>query len=127
MDIIGDMLTKVRNALMRGHQKVDVRKTNLIEDVLEILKKEGYILDFKPSRQSKYNFQVELKYYDEKPVIAGLKRISKLSRRIYVGKDTIPSVYNNHGIAVISTSKGVLTDKEARSMGVGGEVICYVW
>ena len=127
MDIIGNALTKIRNALMRGHPFVDVQKTNLVEDILEIMKREGYIEDFKSSDNSKYGYTVALKYHNGKPAVDGLKRVSKLSRRLYVGKDKIPSVYNNYGIAIISTSKGVLTDKEARSLGVGGEVLCYIW
>jgi small subunit ribosomal protein S8 len=127
MDIIGNALTKIRNALMRGHPFVDVQKTNLVEDILEIMKREGYIEDFKSSDKSKYGYTVALKYHNGKPAVDGLKRVSKLSRRLYVGKDKIPSVYNNYGIAIISTSKGVLTDKEARSLGVGGEVLCYIW
>ncbi len=127
MDVIGDALTKIRNAGMRKHEQVNVKKTNLIESILRILKNEGYILDYKDAQKDKYSFTVNLKYNNGKFVIEGLKRISLLSRRIYSGKKSIPSVYNNYGISIISTSKGVLTDKEARSLGVGGEVLCYIW
>lgn len=128
MDIIADSLTKIRNALMRKHKNVDVKKTNFVENVLKIMEKEGYISGFGDSKRSKNSIEVTLKYTEDgKPAIAGLKKISKLSRRLYSKKKEVPSVYNNYGIAVISTSKGVLTDKEARAIGVGGEVICYIW
>ena len=127
MDKIADMLTKIRNAGVRKIPAVDVAKNNLIEDVLKILKKEGYIFDYTQCKDSQYKFTVTLKYHNGRHVIAGLRRTSHLSRRVYVTKETIPSVYNNMGVAVLTTSKGVLTDKEARAIGVGGEVICTVW
>lgn len=126
MDIIADSLTKIRNAAMRKLSKTTVKKTKLIEELLKIMKREGYIDSYKDSSDS-YTLDVYLKYIDDKCVIDNLKRVSKLSRRIYVGKDSIPSVYNNYGIAILTTSKGVITDKEARSLGVGGEVLCYIW
>jgi len=126
MDIIADSLTKIRNAIMRSLPKTTVKKTKLIEELLKIMKREGYIENYKDSDQL-YMIDITLKYINGKSVIDDLKRISKLSRRVYVGKKSIPRVYNNFGIAILTTSKGVITDKEARSLGVGGEVLCYVW
>jgi small subunit ribosomal protein S8 len=126
MDIIADSLTKIRNATMRSLPKTSVKKTKLIEELLKIMKREGYIEEFKDSAQP-FMIDVTLKYINEKSVIDSLKRVSKLSRRVYVGKDKLPRVYNNYGIAILTTSKGVITDKEARSLGVGGEVLCYIW
>lgn len=126
MDIIADTLTKIRNAAMRKLSKTTVKKTKLIEELLKIMKREGYIDSYKGSSDP-YTLDVYLKYINDKCVIDDLKRISKLSRRVYVSKDSIPSVYNNYGIAILTTSKGVITDKEARSLGVGGEVLCYIW
>lgn len=126
MDIIADSLTKIRNAAMRKLSKTTVKKTKLIEELLKIMKREGYIDSYKDSSDP-YTLDVYLKYINDKCVIDDLKRVSKLSRRVYVGKDSIPSVYNNYGIAILTTSKGVITDKEAHSLGVGGEVLCYIW
>ncbi|MGC8764632.1 MAG: 30S ribosomal protein S8 [Brevinematia bacterium] len=127
MDVIADTLVRIKNALKRKFSSVDVRQSTLIKNLLEIMKREGYIEDFSTSSENKYFFTVKLKYYNGKPVISGLKRISKLGKRVYVSFKNITSVYNNLGIAIISTSKGVMTDREARELGVGGEVICYVW
>lgn len=127
MDIVADSLTKIRNALLRKLKSTTVKKNKVVERVLYIMKDEGYILDFKQNRKSPYHFDVLLKYYNDKPVVSGIKKVSKLSRRVYAGSDKIPAVFNNHGIAILSTSKGVMTGKEAASLKVGGEVICYVW
>ncbi|MEJ5283825.1 MAG: 30S ribosomal protein S8 [Brevinematia bacterium] len=127
MDIIADALTRIRNAVARKFADVDVKKSGLVKNILDIMKKEGFIEDFVVSEKSPYFYTVKLKYYNGKSVITGIKRISKLGRRIYVSHKNLPRVYNNFGIAIVSTSKGVLTDKEARELGVGGEVICYIW
>lgn len=128
MDIIADSLTKIRNAIMRKQKTVEVKKTGFLDNILTILQREGYILGFEPNNKNKYSYIVKLKYTEKgSPAILGLEKVSKGSRRVYVGKKSIPSVYNNYGIAIVSTSKGVLTDKEARSIGVGGEVICTIW
>ncbi len=128
MDNIANALTKIRNALMRKIPTVDIKKSNIVDNVLSIMKREGYITDYKQSQKNPYHFEVELKYTkDGKPVIDGIERISKGSRRVYVGKEAIRSVYNNYGIAIITTSKGVMTDKEARAIGVGGEIVCNIW
>ncbi len=127
MDIVADTLSKLKNSISRKAARVDVKKAGLIGDILSVMKKEGYIIDFKDSSESKYSYTVSLKYVNGKPAVMGFKRISKLSRRVYSSVDSLPRVFNNFGIALITTSKGVLTDKEARSLGVGGEVLCYIW
>lgn len=127
MDIIADSLTKIRNALIRKMPVVDVKKSGVVEDILNLMKREGYINDYKQSENSPYSFSISLKYVNGKSSLVGMKRVSKLSRRQYAGVDALPRVNNNYGVAVISTSKGVVTDKEACALGVGGEILCYIW
>lgn len=127
MDIIANFLTKIRNSLVRRVDRVIVAKSGIVGNILNVMKKEGYISDFKDSPDSVFKYIVFLKTMNGKPVISGLERISKLSKRIYVNSDNIPVVFNNLGISVISTSKGVLSDKEARALKIGGEVICHIW
>ena len=126
MDVIANSLTKIRNAVTRKAVKTEVIKSGVVENILKVMKREGYISDYKNSEDNPYSYSIQLKYVKGKSSIAGLKRISKLSRRIYSTVDKLPTVYNNYGISVISTSKGVLTDKEAKALGVGGEVLCYI-
>jgi len=127
-DPIADMLTVIRNGLMIKKEKVDVPASKTGKAILEILKKAEYIEDFKLIDDKKQGLlRVYLKYISGRPAIAGLKRISKLGLRIYVKADKVPRVLRGRGLAVISTSQGMLTDEEARSNKVGGEVICYVW
>ena len=128
-DPIADMLTRIRNANSVGKSRVDIPASNIKNNIGELLKDEGFISDVKLVERKPQNMiRVYLKYgkNDEK-VITGIKRISKPGLRVYVNKDEIPRVLGGLGIAVISTSQGVLTDKEARKEGVGGEVLCYVW
>jgi len=127
MDIIANTLTKVRNALTRKLAKVDVVKSGMVENILKVMKREGYIVDFKDSEANGFSYTVTLKYVQGKPAIQGLQRVSRLSLRVYSNAEKIPMVMNNYGVAVISTSKGVLTDKEAKALNVGGEVICTIW
>ncbi|MEG0509613.1 MAG: 30S ribosomal protein S8, partial [Eubacterium sp.] len=124
-----DMLTRIRNANNAGHKAVEMPASKEKKAIAEILMGEGYINKVDYIEDDKQGIiKVTLKYGEDKSrVIAGLKRISKPGLRVYVGKDEIPKVLNGLGIAIISTSKGVLTDKEARRAGAGGEVICYVW
>jgi len=128
-DPIADMLTRIRNANKMRHVKVEMPASRLKADILSVLKKEGFIVDFttvKDSAQGK--IVVTLKYTSLKErVIKGLKRISKPGLRVYVSVDDLPKVLNGLGIALISTSKGILTDREARLAQVGGEVLAYVW
>lgn len=129
-DPIADMLTHTRNANMANKDSVEIPASNLKEEIAKILKEEGFIKDY--DRRSEDNGQGKLKLYlkygrnDEK-VITGLKRISKPGLRVYADKDEIPKVLGGLGVAIISTSHGVVTDKKARKEGIGGEVICYVW
>lgn len=128
-DPIADFLTRIRNAHAAGHRWVDVPASNLKKRIALILKHERFIRDFIIIEDGKQGIiRLFLKYTkDGQPVIAGLKRISKPGRRIYVPADKVPRVLGGLGIAILSTSKGVITDKVARKENVGGEVLCYVW
>jgi small subunit ribosomal protein S8 len=129
-DTIADMVTRLRNANLVRHQIVQVLSTKLTIVIAKILKEEGYISDFEEFEENgkKYIF-ICLKYFGEnrKPIITTIKRISKPGLRIYVTKKNLPIVLGNLGIAIISTSKGMMTNQKARSLGIGGEVICYIW
>ena len=128
-DPIADMLTRIRNANSSKHKTVDVPASNIKLGIAEILFKEGYIKSFEEIKDDNQGIiRITLKY-DEKGtrVIDGLRRISKPGLRVYVSKEDLPQVLNGLGIAIISTSKGLKTDKEARQLGVGGEVLAYVW
>lgn len=127
-DPIADMLTRIRNANKMRHPKVNIPASRLKADVLEILKREGFIKDFVTTKSNKPEIIVTLKYTTtNERVIKGLKRISKPGLRVYAQVDQLPKVLNGLGIALISTSKGILTDREARLAQVGGEVLAYVW
>ena len=129
MDIVSDCLTRIRNGLMGNLSTVELLYSKQIMSILRVLKEEGYILDFveKDIRKGIKKIEVSLKYYDTKPVIKEIKRISKPSLRVYSNVADIPVVYNGLGIAILSTSKGILSDFEARQKNIGGEVICYVF
>jgi len=122
-------LTRIRNALQAEKTDVLVPASKLKIEIARILRKEGYINDFQYIEDGKQGIlKLFLKYTPEgEPVISGLKRVSKPGGRVYVPKDRIPRVLNGLGIAILSTSKGVLTDREARRLGVGGELLCYIW
>jgi len=128
-DPIADMLTRIRNANSAKHATVTIPSSNIKKAIAEILLEEGYIKDFKCIDDDKQGMiEVTLKYgEDDSRVIAGIKRISKPGLRIYASKEEVPKVLNGLGIAILSTSKGIMTDKKARQNNVGGEVICYVW
>lgn len=127
-DPIADMLTRIRNAHQARKETVDIPTSKLIGRILEIFKSDGYIEDFRPMKDNiQGTFKVYLKYEGKKPVIMGLKRISKSGLRIYKTSDDLPRVLNGLGMAVISTSKGVMADRDARKMKVGGEVLCHIW
>ncbi len=128
-DIIADMLTRIRNANQMRYETVEVLGSKITLGIAEILKREGYIADFKYEKNIKGDkLELTLKYGDKKErVITGLKRISKSGLRVYAKRDEIPRVLNGLGIAIISTSKGLMTDKEAREAGLGGEVLAYIW
>ncbi len=132
-DTIADMLTRIRNANQMRYEEVRVPSSKIKAEIARILKEEGFIKDFK-IEDSKENSTVQdtivltLKYTDKKErVITGLKRISKPGLRVYAKNDEIPQVLNGLGIAIISTSKGIMTDKEARKENIGGEVLAYIW
>lgn len=128
-DPIADMLTRIRNANLVRHEKVEVPASKMKRAIAEILKNEGYIRDAEYIQDGPQGtIRLFLKYgKNNERVITGLKRISKPGRRVYVGHADLPRVLGGLGIAIISTSKGIMTDREARKLGVGGEVICYVW
>ena len=128
-DPIADMLTRIRNANSIGKDRVDIPASKVKTSIGELLKDEGFINDVKLVERKPQNMiRVYLKYGDnDEKVISGIKRISKPGLRVYVGSDELPQVLGGLGIAVISTSQGVMSDKEAREKGIGGEVLCYVW
>ena len=128
-DIIADMLTRMRNANQMKYETVEVLGSKMTLGIAEILKREGYINDFKYENDTKGDkLTLTLKYGEKKErVIQGLKRISKSGLRVYAKADEIPQVLNGLGIAIISTSKGLMTDKEAREARLGGEVLAYIW
>lgn len=128
-DPIADMLTRIRNAGSSKHKTVDIPASNMKRAIADILFKEGYIKSYEEiSDETQGIIRVTLKYDENgKKVISGLKRISKPGLRVYASKDELPKVLNGLGIALISTSKGIMTDKEARQNGIGGEVLAYIW
>lgn len=128
-DPIADFLTCIRNSLHAKKRHVDIPSSNMKRAIAEVLHKERFIRGFKVIEDSKQNvIRVYLKYAsNEKPVIRGIKRISTPGRRVYVGKDELPRVLGGLGTAVISTTRGIVTDREARQQGLGGEVICHIW
>lgn len=128
-DPIADFLTRIRNANMAKHDSVEIPASNIKKSLTEILKQEGFIRDYEVTEDGKQGvIKITLKYGPNgERVISGLKRISKPGLRNYVSADNLPKVLNGLGIAIISTSAGILTDKEAREKNVGGEVIAYVW
>ena len=128
-DPIADMLTRIRNANVVKHETVDVPASNMKKELARILLEEGFVRGYDVIEDGKQGIiRIQLKYGQSgERVISGLKRISKPGRRVYAANHEIPKVLNGLGISVISTSKGILTDKQARKENVGGEVICYVW
>src|SRR5438128_624252 len=128
-DPIADMLTRVRNASRAEHEKVDIPSSRLKVRIAEILKDEGFIKNFRILEDKKQGtLRVYLKYgAGNEKIISGLVRVSTPGRRVYVGQDKIPSILAGMGVAVLSTSRGVFTDREARKQKVGGEVLAYVW
>lgn len=127
-DPIADMLTRIRNANAVMHEKVDVPHSNLKERIAEILREEGYISNFKIITEGNIkNIRVYLKYDGKDRIIKGIKRISKPGRRVYSSVEDMPRVLSGLGIAIVSTSKGVVTDRVARKEQVGGEVLAFVW
>ncbi|HDH63239.1 MAG TPA: 30S ribosomal protein S8 [Firmicutes bacterium] len=128
-DPIADLITRIRNANMVYKESTEVPYSRIKRNIVQILKDEGYISDYEViEKDNKRTIKIYLKYGKNKErVIMGIKRVSKPGRRIYVGKDKVPKVLNGIGIAIISTSKGLVTDRVARKIGQGGEVLLYVW
>ncbi len=128
-DPIGDMFSRIRNGQLRSLNSVEIPSSNFRRNILEILKKEGYIKDFYIEKQenNKTNLRINLKYYYGDPVIKEIKRISKPGRRVYSRSTSIPKVMNGLGLAIVSTSKGVMSDTDARKNNLGGEIICRVF
>ncbi|WP_304263167.1 30S ribosomal protein S8 [Kallipyga massiliensis] len=127
-DPIADMLTRIRNGNMKKHESVEVPASNMKKNLAQILLDEGYIKGFNVVDDNRQGMiTIDLKYVDDDRSISGLKRISKPGRRVYVRANEVPTVLGGLGTAILSTSKGVMTDKQARAEGLGGEVICYVW
>tara|TARA_A100001011_G_C14160901_1_gene778190 strand:+ start:274 stop:672 length:399 start_codon:yes stop_codon:yes gene_type:complete len=128
-DPIGDMFSRIRNGQMRSLNSIEIPSSSFRRNILEILKKEGYIKDFYIEKQenNKTSLKINLKYYYGDPVIKEIKRISKPGRRVYSRSSSIPKVMNGLGLAILSTSKGVMSDTEARKNNLGGEIICRVF
>ena len=129
VDPIGDMITRIRNAQLRALNNVTIPGSKFRARVLDVLKREGYISNYKPlsDQKNKESLLVDLKYNNGLPVIKEIKRVSKPGRRVYVRATSIPKIQNGLGLAIVSTSKGIMTDEEARSQKVGGEIICKVF
>ena len=125
-DPIADMLTRVRNAQMVSKKSVSMPSSKLKAAIAAVLKDEGYIEDFQVAGDKKPVLEITLKYYAGQPVIERIDRVSRPGLRIYKGSNSIPQVMNGLGVAIVSTSRGVMTDRKARAAGVGGEVLCYV-
>jgi small subunit ribosomal protein S8 len=128
-DPLGDMLTRIRNAQMRGKSTTITPASKLRRWVLEVLADEGYIRGFEETKDANGHpaIEISLKYYEGEPVIRELKRVSKPGRRVYLGKDSIPQVRQGLGVSIVTTSKGVMSDANARANGIGGEVLCTVF
>jgi small subunit ribosomal protein S8 len=126
-DPISDMLTRIRNAQLVGHVDVGMPCSNMKVSIAQVLKDEGYIEDYAVREEGpKKELRIGLKYYAGRPVIERIERISKPGLRVYKGRDGLPKVMNGLGVAIVSTSKGVMTDRKARADGIGGEVLCIV-
>ncbi|MEX1032434.1 MAG: 30S ribosomal protein S8 [Cellvibrionaceae bacterium] len=126
-DPVADMLTRIRNAQQVGKTTVTMPSSTLKSNLARVLKEEGYIIGFSVSEDAKPTLSIELKYFEGRPVIAELARVSRPGLRNYAGKDALPSVRGGLGVAIVTTSKGIMTDRAARAAGVGGEVLCTVF
>ncbi len=127
-DPIGDMIARIKNAQLRNYKKVELPSSNFKVKIAEILKSEGYIIDYKINSESnKSVLLINLKYHSGNPVISAIERVSKPGRRIFSTAESLPKINNGLGIAIVSTSKGVMTDIDARKQKIGGEIICKVF
>ena len=126
-DPIGDMLARIKNSLMRNHKKVKLPSSKFKIKLTEVLKIEGYIIDYKVTDEKKPILEIDLKYNSGNPVISSIERILKPGRRIFSSAESLPKINNGLGIAIVSTPKGVMTDIDARKQKIGGEIICKVF
>ena len=128
-DQLSDMITRIRNSVLVKHSTVAVNKSKVNNKILEVLSNEGFISEFEEDVSEKTpNYSIKLKYYDDgSSAITGLKRVSKPGLKIYVKKDEIPSYFSGMGVAIVSTSKGIMTGLEAKKLSLGGEVLFYIW
>ncbi len=129
-DPIADMLTRIRNACLARHQKTEVPATKMTRSIAEVLKSEGFVAEVEETGEGvKKTLLISLKYKGKqrRPIISNLKRVSKPGLRVYSNRRDLPRVLGGIGIAIVSTSKGIMTDRDARQQGIGGEVLCYVW
>ena len=127
-DPVGDMIARIINAQLRNHNKVELPSSNFKVKIADVLKNEGYITDYKThSELNKSKLEISLKYHYGNPVISSIQRVSKPGRRIFSSAESLPIINNGLGIAIVSTSKGVMTDIEARKQKIGGEIICKVF
>ncbi|HHS49846.1 MAG TPA: 30S ribosomal protein S8 [candidate division Zixibacteria bacterium] len=128
-DPISDMLTRVRNGIIAGKKTVDMPSSKMRHNIARILTEEKFIRGYKilPTEGPRPELRVYLRYNEGKPVVKGIKRVSKPGKRVYARLEKLPRVRNGLGVAILSTSKGVLTDRQAKMLGVGGEVLCYIW
>lgn len=129
-DTISDMLTRIRNANLARHQTVDIPSTKMTRSIAQVLKEEGFIADFVEAGEGNWRkLSITLKYQGKTrdPIIKNLKRVSRPGLRVYSNRKELPRVLGGIGIAIISTSSGIMTDRDARRQGVGGEVLCYIW
>ena len=128
-DPIGDMITRIRNAQLRALNNVTIPSSKFRVRILDVLKREGYISNYKPlsDHKNKESLLVDLKYNNGLPVIKEIKRVSRPGRRIYAKADSIPRIQNGLGLAIVSTSKGIMSDTDARTKNIGGEIICRVF
>ena len=127
-DVIADMLTRIRNANSARHETVDVPASNMKKAIADILVEEGYVKGYQVIEDGKQGIiRITLKYIGKKQVIQGLRRVSKPGLRIYSGCEDMPKVMNGLGVAIVSTSKGIMTDKKARKENVGGEILAFIW
>ena len=127
-DPVGDMIARIINAQLRNHKKVELPSSNFKVKIADVLKNEGYIIDYKTfSELNKSKLEISLKYHYGNPVISSIQRVSKPGRRIFSSAESLPIINNGLGIAIVSTSKGVMTDIDARKQKIGGEIICKVF
>ena len=126
-DPIGDMIARIKNAQIRNHKVVELPSSNFKISIAEILKSEGYIIDYNVTKEIKPSLEINLKYNSGNQVISSIERISKPGRRIFSSAESLPKINNGLGIAIVSTPKGVMTDIDARKQNIGGEIICKVF